>query len=135
MAETRHTGAGYYVAATVLIVLLLAAIGFIVGMVLRPSVAPPEALVVTDRASVACPIDHKNTTCYDTQITNSGGSEGTFTCRLDAAGDTEATFADGLLIKQVIVGPSQSVHLVAAVTAPGVSPASAPRVLCTDLRA
>jgi hypothetical protein len=132
MNEDRRTGAGYYIAAAALVVLLVAAVTFVVAMVLRPSVAPPEAVVVTDRAPVACPIDHKDTTCFDTTVTNSGGSEGTFSCRLDATGDTEATFTDGMTIKQVTVGPNESVHVVSTVTAPGVSPAAAPRVLCTD---
>jgi hypothetical protein len=133
MSETRRTGFGYYLAATVLIVLVLAAIGFVVAMILRPGVAPPQVLVVTDQAPIACPVAQKGTTCYDTQVTNSGGSEGTFSCRLVPQGDTQATFEDGALIKQVTIGPNQGVHVVSAVTAPGTSPVSAPRVSCAEL--
>jgi hypothetical protein len=134
MAESRRTGVGYFVAAGLLIVLLIAAVGLIVAMLTRPGVEPPQVIVVTDRASVPCPIDHKGTTCYETQITNTGGSAGTFACQMDAAGDTQATFAEGTTSKQVTIGPDESVHVVSAVTAPGVNPAAAPRVLCTEIR-
>src|SRR5262245_35688538 len=133
MSESRRAGFGYYVAAAVLIVLLLAAVWFIVAMIGRPGVEPPQVLVVTDQSSVPCPITQKGTTCFDTQVTNSGGSAGTFSCRVEGQGDTQATFADGTEIKQLTIGPEESVHVVSAVTAPGVSSASAPRVLCTDL--
>jgi len=133
MSESRRASFGYYVAAAVLIVLLAAAVWFVVAMIRRPGIEPPQVLVVTDQASVPCPISEKGTTCFDTQVTNSGGSTGTFSCRVEAEGDTEATFADGSQIKQLTVGPEESVHVVTAVTSPGVSSASAPRVLCTDL--
>lgn len=134
MAE-RRTGIGYYIAAALLVVLVLAAVGFFVAMLVRPGVEPAQAIVVTDQAPVACPVSQKGTTCYDTQVSNTGGSSGTFVCRLVAAGDTGATFADGATSKEVTVGPDESVHLVSAVTAPGTSPASAPRVLCTEVKA
>ena len=133
MTDGRRTGIGYYAAAALLIVLVLGAVGFVVAMLLRPGVEPPNAIVVTDQAPVACPIDQKGTTCYDTQVTNNGGSDGTFSCRLLPAGDTQVAFADGASVKQVTVGPDESVHLTSAVTAPGSSSAAAPRVLCTEV--
>jgi hypothetical protein len=133
MSEERRTGTGYYVAAALLIVLLLTAIWLIVAMVMRPSIAPPEVIVITDRAAVSCPTAQKGSECYDTQVTNTGGSVGTFACRVDGTGDTQATFSDGLTVKQVTVGPNESVHVVSTVTAPGVSPTAAPHVLCTDV--
>jgi hypothetical protein len=133
MNERRRTGLGYYVAAAALVVLVVGAVGFVVAMIMRPSIEPPMALVVTDQAPVPCQTPEKGTTCFDTQVTNSGGSEGTFSCRVDAQGGTQATFDDDSQIKQVTVGPNESVHVVSAVTAPGVSAATAPRVLCVDL--
>jgi hypothetical protein len=133
MAEGRRTGIGYYLAAAFLVVLLLAAVGFVVAMVTRPGVEPAQVVVVTDQAPVACPVSQKGTTCFDTQVTNTGGSSGSFVCRLDAAGDTGATFADGATSKVLTVGPDESVHVVSAVTAPGTNPPTAPRVLCTEV--
>jgi len=133
MSERQRSGAGYYLAASLFILLLLAAVAFVVAMVLRPSVEPAQAIVVTDRAPVACPVDRKGTTCYDTLVTNTGGAQGTFSCRLLPAGDTEATFSDATTAKQVTLGASESVHVVSEVTAPGTTPASAPRVLCTTV--
>jgi hypothetical protein len=132
MTEARKTGAGYYVAAMLLIALLVAAVALVAAMMLRPGAEPANAIVVTDRAPVPCPTAQKDTTCFESQVTNTGGSDGLFTCHPDASGDTTVTFADGTSFKQISVGPDESVHVTSAVTANGTTPASAPRMLCTS---
>ena len=130
--EQRRASAGYYLAAAALVLLVLVAIGLIVGMAMRPAAEPASALVVTDQASVPCPAGVENATCYDTQITNNGGSTGTFVCGLDPSGDTQATFASGQGTERPTLGPNESIHVVTVVTTPGTDEPAPPRVLCTD---
>jgi hypothetical protein len=133
MASERSPGP--YVAIAVLVALLVAAIGFVVAMVMRPNVVPATALVATDRVPITCASTQKDTTCFDTQISNQGTLASGFTCQVVAYGDTAATFADGAPTYELTLGPSESAHIGTIVTAHGDVEAVAPRVQCAPVQA
>ncbi len=133
MASERSLGP--YVAIAVLVVLLLAAIAFVVAMVMRPSVVPTTALVATDRVPVTCTSPQKDTTCFDSQISNQGTLASGFSCQVVAYGDTAATFADGAPTYELTLGPSESAHIGTVVTTHGDVEAVAPRVQCAPVQA
>lgn len=130
MSEQHRTGVGYYVAAALLIALLVTAVGLVVAMAMRPAAAPPQAVVATGRAAIDCEVPSQGVTCFDTLVTNTGGSDGIVACGLDPAEGTDATFATGGTTQRFPLGSSESVHLVTQVTTTGASSAAAPHMLC-----
>ena len=131
MAQERSPAP--YIAIAILAVLIVTAVGFVVAMWMRPTVTPATALVATDRVAIPCSDQQRDTTCFDTQITNQGSEASGFSCRLTAYGDTSATFADGAPTSELTLGPSEAAHVTAIVTAPKGVEAVAPRVTCTPV--
>ena len=130
MSEQRATSTGYYIAAAALIVLLIGAIGLIVAMAVRPSPSPPQATVVTTRDPIDCDVPSKNVTCFDSLVTNTGGSDGDVSCRLDTSGGADATFASGGTAQRFPLGAAESTHVVTTVTTSDSATAQTPRVIC-----
>ena len=128
--STRRTSPGYYAAVGILALLLIAAMGFVVAMALRPSPAPATASVSTTRTAVDCPAGTGRATCFETVVTNTGGEQGTFTCRVVALEGQTATFTDGSTAL-VPLDPDQNQALITAVTVKGKDEAQAPQVLCS----
>ena len=62
-----------YIAIAILIALLLAAIGFVAAMWMRPTMTPASATVVTDGDAITCPSPQHDATCFDTMVANQGG--------------------------------------------------------------
>ena len=122
-----------YIAITVLVALIVTAIGLVVVMWMRPSVTPATALVATDRAPIDCTAPSHDTTCFDTQITNQGSQPSGFSCRVTAFGDTAATFGDGSPAYTITLGATESVHVATIVTVTGDVEAVAPRVSCVPV--
>jgi len=131
---TRRSNAAPYIAIAVLVALLLSAGGFVVAMVMRPTVTPASAMVATDRVPIECAEPQRDTTCFDTQVTNQGSESSGFSCRLSAYGDTSATFADGAPTYELTLGPSEAAHITAVVTAHGNVEAVAPRMACMPVQ-
>jgi hypothetical protein len=126
----RRTTPGYYVAVVILAGLVVAAIVLVVAMVLRPGVPGASVLAVTDRAPIACVRDKANTTCFETQVTNNGGSDSMFRCEVRSTGDGQASFASGSTSTEILLGVDQSVDLHSEVVSAGGVDPIAPSVTC-----
>jgi hypothetical protein len=129
MAEGRHTGAAYYLTAGVLIFLLVGGIALVMAMVMRPEAAPPSALVSTNPKPVDCPTKTEGVTCFESDVTNTGGSTGDFTCTVDA-GEVDATFPEGGGFTEVTIAAGASVPLTSIVENPKKGRAPVPSVRC-----
>jgi hypothetical protein len=130
MTDRQHTGAAYYLTAGLLIFLLVGGVALVVSMVRRPEPAPAKALVATGPEPVTCLTKTEGVTCFESDVSNTGGSSGEFTCTVDA-GDANATFDDsGSGITEVSVAPGGSVPLYSLVENPKKSDAPVPTVRC-----
>jgi hypothetical protein len=130
MTDRQHTGAAYYLTAGVLIFLLVGGVALIVAMVMRPEPAPAKALVATRPDPVTCPTKTEGVTCFESDVSNTGGSAGDFTCTVDA-GDANATFDDsGSGFTQVSIAAGASAPLYSLVENPEKGDAPVPDVRC-----
>ena len=130
----KDGSAAPYISIAVLAVLLVTAVGFVVALWMRPTVTPATALVATDRVPTTCTAPKRDTTCFDTQITNQGSEASGFSCRVTAYGDTAATFGDGAPTYELTLGPSESLHVATIVTVTAGVDAVAPRVSCVPMQ-
>ena len=130
MSSDRQASPTYYVAVAFMVALLMAAGGLLVAMAMRPGVSPAAVEVRTSVVSSACPVEKRNTTCFDAKVTNTGSEAGQFDCRVIAFGATEATFASGDPAIRITLSGQETLTLTTEVTANRDGPATAPRVQC-----
>jgi hypothetical protein len=130
MTDRQHTGAAYYLTAAVLVFLLVGGVTLVVAMVRRPEPAPAKPLVATGPEPVTCPTKTEGVTCFESDVSNTGGSTGDFTCTVDA-GDANAIFDDsGSGFTQVSIAAGASVPLYTVVENPKKGDAPVPDVRC-----
>jgi hypothetical protein len=128
--SSKHSTPGYYIAVLILAVLLLGAVVLVIAMIARPGVPGASVLAVTDRVPVACAGQKQNATCFETQVTNNGGTTSTFRCEVRPTDDAQATFIEGATTTQILLGADQSVHLDSMVVSTTDATPSAPSVSC-----
>ncbi len=131
MSPSSRSVASTYIATIALVILALTGIGLVASMALRPGVPEAAATVTTGRIAISCPTDRKDTSCFLSRVSNTGGADSSFTCNVTPFGDTTAVFADGSSSVQVQIVAGGSMDIISAVTASttGGSPAP-PTVQC-----
>ncbi len=134
MSSPERPAPTYFVAVAVLVALLLAAGGLLIAMAMRPSVSPAAIEVRTSVVPTDCLVQKRNTTCFDSQATNTGSEGGQFDCRVVAFGETEATFASGDPAIQITLNGHQTLTLTTEVKVHGNGAAAPPRVQCDATR-
>jgi len=87
----------------------------------------------TNRVPIPCTSPERDTTCFDTQITNQGSEPSGFSCQVIAFGDTAATFADGAPTNELTLGSKETAHIGTIVTVHGDVEPVAPRVQCAPV--
>jgi hypothetical protein len=97
MEPIRRTAPTYYVLVVVLVTLLLAAVGFIVAMAMRPEVRPAAfARAATREVGCSEPAaEGTKEACYEASVQNTGTESGTFNCRVMASGEVTTAFTNG----------------------------------------
>jgi hypothetical protein len=129
MSEGHRTGTAYYVTAGLFVLLLVAGAALVVSMAMRPEPAAPKAAVSTATDPVSCPTKTRSMTCFRSDVTNTGGSTGEFTCTVDAA-NANATFQDGSAFTLVTIGAGETDTLISQVERPKKGQPPVPLVRC-----
>ena len=130
MTTERRSHIGSYIAFVVLAGLLIAGVVLVVAMIARPGTSDASVLAVTDRSSVPCPNHPSNGTCFETQVTNNGGTRTGALCEIRSSDGSQATFVTGATSTQIVLDVDQSVHLDSIVENMGVGAAHPPVVSC-----
>jgi hypothetical protein len=117
MSPSSRSVASTYIATVALVVLALAGIGLVASMALRPGIPQAAATVTTGRIATQCPTDRKDTACFLSKVTNTGGVDSAFICTVSPFGETTALFADGSQSVRVQIAAGGSMDIISAVTA------------------
>jgi hypothetical protein len=133
MDTPQRANPAYYAVVATLVALLIAGIGFIVLMALRPAVEPAAVQVARPALPVACAEGKRGTQCYEITVTNTGTEAAQIACRVSASGDTQATFLTGEPATTIYLAGGAAQTLTAKVIPNKGADLSAPAMICAPV--
>jgi len=129
MAGEARPSPAYYIALGLLTFGLVAGVSLFLLLAARPH-SSGTSVEVGSPLPTSCQVGGHATVCYRVTVTNTGGGAVLASCQVTAATGTEATFDDGLTVKNIPLLQGQARDLLVNVVADQSSTLAEPTVSC-----
>ena len=129
MAGEARPSPAYYIALGLLTLGLVAGVSLFLLLAARPHSNTAFA-EVGQPIPTSCQVGGRATVCYRVTVTNTSGGPILASCQVTAATGTEATFDDGLTVKNILLLEGQARDLLVNVVPDQSSTLAEPTVKC-----